>query len=102
MALIIIGALIANSLFEKIKIPGILGMIAVGIICGPYGKNYIPQEIIDISPDLRVVALIVILIRAGLGIKRETLNKVGKPAALMSFIPGLLKELLLYYQRITF
>ena len=93
LAIVVILALIARALLEKIKVPGILGMILVGIILGPSCVNFINPNILDdslaISKDLRTAALIVILIRAGLGISKETLNKVGAPAATMSCIPGL-------------
>ena len=91
LATIIILGLLLNKAFEKIKLPGLLGMLILGIVLGPYGLNFISDEILNISSDLRKIALIVILLRAGLGIKKETLNKVGKPAIKMSFIPGLLE-----------
>ena len=93
LAIVVILALVARALLEKIKIPGIIGMILIGIILGPYCLNIIDPHILNnelaISKDLRTAALIVILIRAGLGISKETLNKVGGPAATMSCIPGL-------------
>ncbi|UDQ99027.1 cation:proton antiporter [Lentisphaerota bacterium WC36G] len=92
-SIVVIIALIARALFEKIKIPGILGMILVGILLGPHCINYIDASILNdelgISKDLRNAALIIILIRAGLGISKKTLNKVGIPAATMSCIPGI-------------
>lgn len=89
LAIIIILGLLLNKVFEKMRLPGLLGMLILGILLGPFGFNIISKEILNISPDLRKIALIVILLRAGLGIKKETLNKVGKPAIKMSFIPGL-------------
>ncbi len=91
LALIILLGLIFNKSFVKIKLPGLLGMLLLGILLGPYGFNLISQDILTISPDLRKIALIVILLRAGLGIKKETLKKVGIPAIKLSFIPGLLE-----------
>lgn len=91
LAIIIILGLSFNKVFEKIKLPGLLGMLILGILLGPFGFDIIKEEILNISADLRKIALIVILLRAGLGIKKETLNKVGKPAIKMSFIPGLLE-----------
>jgi solute carrier family 9B (sodium/hydrogen exchanger), member 1/2 len=87
LAIIIIMGLIFNKIFEKIKLPGLLGMLILGVILGPYGLDLINEEIIRISPDLRKIALIIILLRAGLGIKKHTLHKVGIPAVKMSFIP---------------
>lgn len=89
LALIIIFGLAFKKFFDRISLPGLLGMLLLGILLGPYGCNLINQDILNISPDLRKIALIVILLRAGLGIKKETLKKVGVPAIKLSFIPGL-------------
>ncbi|MGH4052187.1 MAG: cation:proton antiporter [Clostridium sp.] len=91
LAIIIILGLLCNQLFEKLKLPGLLGMLILGVILGPYVLNIISPEILTISPDLRKIALIIILLRAGLGIKRDTLNKVGVPAMKMSCVPGILE-----------
>lgn len=91
LALIILLGLLFNRSFDKINLPGLLGMLLTGILLGSYGFNLIHQDILNISPDLRKIALIVILIRAGLGIEKETLKKVGIPAIKLSFIPGLLE-----------
>lgn len=91
LAIIVILGLLFNILFDKIKLPGLLGMLILGIIIGPYGFNLISNGILSISADLRKIALIVILIRAGLGIEKETLKKVGIPAVKLSFIPGFLE-----------
>lgn len=89
LAIIIILGLIFNRLFESIRLPGLLGMLLLGILIGPYGLNLISDDILIISSDLRKIALVVILLRAGLGIKKENLNRVGLPALKMAFIPGL-------------
>ncbi len=94
LAIIVSIALFANWCCEKINIPGLLGMIAVGILFGPHGIpncNLISPLIDSMSSELRTAALIVILIRAGLGLNRQTLNKVGIPALKMSCIPCLLE-----------
>ncbi len=93
LAIITVAALLMNRIFEFIKIPGLLGMILTGIILGPYCLNFISPLLLNISAELRTAALIVILIRAGLGINRETLNKIGVPALKMSCIPGILEGL---------
>ncbi len=93
IAIIIILGLMFNKLFEASKLPGLLGMLILGIILGPYGINIISPDILKISPDLRKIALIIILLRAGLGIKKDTLNKVGVPALKMSCIPGICEGL---------
>ena len=89
LAIIIILGLLFSILFEKIKLPGLLGMLILGVLLGPYVTNYISEDILRISPDLRKIALIVILLRAGLGIKKDTLHKIGVPAVKMSCVPGL-------------
>src|SRR6056297_2223242 len=89
LALIIIFGLLLSRFFNKLKLPGLLGMLMLGIVLGPYVLNIIDVEILRISGDLRKIALIVILLRAGLGIERETLKMVGVPAIKLSFLPGL-------------
>jgi len=91
LAVIIIFGLLFNKIFKKLKLPGLLGMLLLGILLGPYGLGFISEEILMISADLRKIALIVILLRAGLGIERKTLKKIGIPAIKLSFIPGLME-----------
>ncbi|HPE70409.1 MAG TPA: cation:proton antiporter [Thermotogota bacterium] len=95
LALIILFGLVLGRFFHKLKLPGLLGMLLLGVVLGPYGLNVIDGEILAISGDLRKIALIVILLRAGLGIERETLKMVGVPAVKLSFLPGLLEGLTL-------
>ncbi len=92
-AIIILLGIIAWKLFEKYKLPGLLGMLLVGIILGPYSLNLLDENILAISTDLRLMALVVILIRAGLGIRRETLREIGPEAIKLSFLPGLVEGL---------
>ena len=91
LAIIIIFGLLFNKIFTKLKLPGLLGMLLLGIFLGPYGLGLISNDILMISADLRNIALIVILLRAGLGIERNTLKKIGIPALKLSFIPGLME-----------
>ena len=93
LAIIIILGIILNKLFEKLGLPGLLGMLILGVLLGPYVTNIISADILRISPDLRKIALIIILLRAGLGIKKDTLNKVSVPALKMSCIPGIFEGL---------
>ncbi len=88
IAFIIILGFTLSSLFTRIKLPGLLGMILTGIILGPYVLNLISPDILNISADLREMALIVILIRAGLSLDIKDLKKVGRPAILMCFVPA--------------
>jgi NhaP-type Na+/H+ or K+/H+ antiporter len=78
----------AYALFQKIKLPGILGLLFVGVLLGPYGLDLIQDDLLLVSSEFRRLALIVILLRAGLGIKRDDLNAVGVDAVKLSVIPG--------------
>lgn len=91
IALIVTLALILYYIFSLVKLPGILGLIVAGIIVGPSALNVVDPEVSVILKELKTAALIVILIRAGLGINRKTLHKVGRPAINMSFIPGVIE-----------
>ncbi|MBI5416681.1 cation:proton antiporter [Candidatus Poribacteria bacterium] len=86
-AIIIIG-LSVDWLFKKFRIPGLTGMILAGIGLGPYVFGFLSTDIINISSDLRLIALIIILLRAGFELSKDTLNKVGKMALKLSFIPA--------------
>lgn len=91
LALIVICGLLFNWLFEKIKLPGLLGMLIAGVLLGPWGFNLLNSDIMAVSDDFRKIALIIILLRAGLGLKKETLAKVGPAALRMSIIPCILE-----------
>lgn len=97
IGIIIILGLLSNKIFEKLKLPGLLGMIIVGVLIGPYSFNLLSSDIMTVSEDLRKIALIVILLRAGFGIKKEDLKEVGMPAIKLSFIPGLLEGFTILY-----
>ena len=88
IALILLFGLILGSLFSKIKLPSLLGMIIVGIILSPYALNLLDESILNISADIRQIALVIILTRAGLSLNLSDLKKVGRPAVLMCFIPA--------------
>ncbi len=91
LGIILILGMIGNVLFSKMKLPGLLGMLLVGMIIGPYGIELLSHETLIELGDFRKIALIVILLRAGLGLKKEQLQRVGVSAVKMSFIPGLLE-----------
>lgn len=88
IALILLLGLLFGSLFSKAKLPSLLGMILVGIVLGPHTLNLIDDSILNISADLRQIALVIILTRAGLSLNLEDLKKVGRPAILMCFVPA--------------
>jgi len=89
LGLIIILGLFMNYIFEKMNLPGLLGMLILGIIIGPFGLNLLDKVLLDVSQDFRTMALIIILLRAGLGISREKLNSVGSTAIKFSCVPGI-------------
>lgn len=91
IALVVLLGLLSDYLFKKIKLPGLVGMLLVGVLMGPYVLGLMRPELMSVSADLRMVALIVILLRAGLELKRETINKVGKTALVMSFLPAIVE-----------
>ena len=88
IALILLTGMFMGWLCKKIKLPGLLGMLFTGIILGPYVLNFIDDSILNISADLRKIALIIILTRAGLSLDIKDLKKVGRPAVLMCFVPA--------------
>ena len=88
LALIFILSLLAGELMRRIKLPRIIGMIFVGIIIGPYVLNLLSPEILSISAELRKIALIIILIKAGLTLNLDSLKKASRPALLLSFLPA--------------
>ncbi len=91
LALIFTLGLIIGEIFTKLKLPGFIGMIITGILLGPFALNLIDQTILDISVDLRKIALVVILLRAGLSLNLSDLKQIGRPAILLSFIPAILE-----------
>lgn len=88
LALILIIGFAFSGLLNRLRLPGLLGMLATGIILGPFALNLISSEILSVSSELRQIALIVILVRAGLSLHMDDLKKVGRPAILMCFIPA--------------
>ena len=88
IALIFIIGFLCSQLFQLLRLPSLIGMMLTGILLGPFVLNLIDPTILAISPDLRQMALIVILIRAGLTLNLEDLKKVGRPALLMCFVPA--------------
>ncbi len=93
LSLILIIGFSLSGIFKRLNLPGLLGMILTGIILGPYTLNLISEDILNISSELRQIALIVILMRAGLTVDINDLKKVGRPAILMCFIPATMEIL---------
>jgi NhaP-type Na+/H+ or K+/H+ antiporter len=88
IAIILLLGLFVGWIFSKLRLPSLLGMIIVGIAISPHCLNIVDKSIISISGDLRQIALVIILTRAGLSLNISDLKKVGRPAILMCFVPA--------------
>ena len=88
LALIFLCGLLMGSLFKKLKLPRLIGMLITGIVLGPYVLNILDPGILSISGDLRQIALIIILARAGFSLEIDDLKAIGRPAVLMCFVPA--------------
>ncbi len=88
LALIFLCGMTLGKIFEKLKLPKLLGMLLTGILLGPFVLNLLDPTILETSTDLRQIALIIILTRAGLNLDIKDLKKVGRPAILMCFVPA--------------
>ena len=88
LALIFLVGMTMGAVCNKLKLPGIIGMLVTGIVLGPYVLDLLDPAILGISAELRKIALIIILLKAGLSLNLSDLKKVGRPAMLMSFVPA--------------
>ena len=88
LSMIFLCGMIFGGIFARLRLPSLLGMLLTGMLLGPYGLNLLSPEILMISADLRRIALIIILTRAGLNLDLSELKKVGRPAVLMCFLPA--------------
>lgn len=88
ISLILILGMFMGWICQKIKLPSLLGMLITGIVLGPYVLNLLDDSILGISAELRKIALIIILTRAGLGLDLSGLKKIGRPAVFMCFVPA--------------
>ena len=93
ISLILLVGMSMSWICRKIKLPGLLGMLVTGIVLGPYMLDLLDESILGISSELRKIALIIILTRAGLGLDLSGLKKIGRPAVLMCFVPASLEIL---------
>ncbi len=93
IAELIIFSLIAAWLLQRLGIPGLIGMLMVGVVAGPYGLDLLDPRLLAVGADLRLVALIVILLRAGFELSRQTLHRVGGRTLLLALIPSTVEGL---------
>ena len=90
LAELLILGLLADGLFRRLGVPGLIGMLAVGLLLGQSGLGLIDPKLLAISGDLRQMALVVILLRVGFGLNLKTLQQVGKGVLLLAWIPATL------------
>lgn len=102
LSVILLLGLPAKRAFEKLRLPGLLGMLILGVLIGPHGLNLLHEDMLQISSDLRGIALIIILLRAGLGLKKDDLKSIGVPALKMSCIPGFIEGLFIALASVYF
>lgn len=88
LALVFLAGLAMATICQRIRLPRIIGMLVTGIVLGPFALDLLDPSILGVSLELRQMALIIILIKAGLSLNLSDLKKVGRPAALMSFLPA--------------
>lgn len=88
LGLVLLLGMALGALAKRLKLPSLVGMLIAGMILGPYALNLLSDSLLNISADLRQLALIIILTRAGLSLDVEALNRVGRPAILMCFVPA--------------
>lgn len=88
LALLFLCGMLLGALAQRLHLPPLLGMLITGIVLGPYVLNLLDGTLLSISADLRQIALIIILTRAGLGLDLDGLRRVGRPAVLMCFVPA--------------
>ena len=89
LSLIFLVGLAMGAICQKLKMPRIIGMLVTGIVLGPYVLDFLDPSILSISSELRKLALIIILLKAGLSLDLKDLKKAGRPAILMSFVPAI-------------
>lgn len=88
LSFIFLAGLFMAAVCQSMKLPRIIGMLFTGILLGPYVLDLLDPSILSISSDLRQIALIIILLKAGLALNLSDLKKVGRPAIMMSFVPA--------------
>ena len=88
LAILFLAGMAAAEICRRLRLPPLIGMTLAGMAVGPYALNLLDAPLLDISDDLRKLALIIVLTRAGLSLKAADLKKVGRPAVLMCFAPA--------------
>ena len=91
LILIGMGAHYSGRLFERIKLPSLIGMMLLGMVIGPSFLNIVPNVTLQLSPTLKDIALVTVLFIGGLGISLKQMKQIGRPAILLSTIPATLE-----------
>ncbi len=94
--LLLLG-LLAELIFRRLRLPGLIGLLLVGLAVGPHALGWVSPGFLAASDELRMLALVVILLRAGLQIDRRSLNSLGRPAFLLSFFPGVCEGVAIFF-----
>ncbi len=88
IALILISGIVLGGICKRLRLPSLVGMILAGMLLSPYAFSLMDDKLLSIAPDLRQIALVIILSKAGLSLDLQDLKKVGRPALLMCFVPA--------------
>lgn len=91
IGIVIILGILCTKLLTRLKVPAFLGFLAIGISLGPYAFNVLDQAFMGLTQELSTLAIIILLLRAGLGLSRDAMRKVGRPAVEMSFLPSVIE-----------
>ncbi|MBZ9571007.1 cation:proton antiporter [Methanobrevibacter sp. TMH8] len=89
LGIIIVLGILCTKILSKYEIPGFIGLMGIGVLLGPFGFNILHGSFLDLSQELSTIAIVIILIRAGLGISQDSIRKVGRPAIAMGFLPSI-------------
>ncbi|WP_409200302.1 cation:proton antiporter [Methanobrevibacter sp. DSM 116169] len=93
LGIILVLGIITIKLLNRLKVPSFLGFLLIGIVLGPFGLNMIDDAFLGLSQEISTLAIVILLIRAGLGLNRQAISKVGRPAVEMSCIPSIVEGL---------
>ncbi len=93
LGLIIALGILCTKILKQFEVPGFIGLIGLGILLGPFGLNLLHGSFLELSRELCTIAIVILLIRAGLGISRDSIRHVGRPAVTMGFLPSIFEGL---------
>jgi len=102
LVLVLLGGWLFSRIFEYIRLPGVIGMLVFGVLTGVIFNRLLPEGYLAAAPLLRTLALVIILLRAGLGLNKQALAKAGVQAILMSFVPCLFEGFALMFMFMQF